>query len=89
MSPDIKAPLVGRISNITSPLLALIPPPLFYQLTTCLFALAAIAMMIVVHLLLEGKNKSAFVITQNSVAKQLDTEKELQKQVNDGGWGGG
>ncbi|KAL5493456.1 hypothetical protein EMCRGX_G014645 [Ephydatia muelleri] len=49
-------------------------------LTTCLFALAAIAMMIVVHLLLEGKNKSAFVITQNSVAKQLDTEKELQKQ---------
>ena len=48
-----------------------------------------VVMMIAVHFLLEMKSKSAFVTIQNSVAKQLDTEKELQKQVVRVGWGGG
>ena len=48
-----------------------------------------VVMMTAVHFLLEMKNKSTFVTIQNSVAKQLDTEKELQKQVVKVGWGGG
>ena len=54
-----------------------------------LLMVTVVVMMIAVHFLLEMKNKSTFMTIQNSVAKQLDTEKELQKQVVRVGWGGG